>query len=75
MAVWGLALRGIGRALKAARKGIKKTKNLSPEGLDYPVIKSVDPKVHKTKKPRVGTFKSWPSEVIRTTTNILKGKK
>ena len=47
MAVWGLALRGIGRALKAARKGIKKTKNLSPEGLDYPVIKSVDPKVHK----------------------------
>jgi len=72
MSVWGLALRGIGRALKAARK---KTKNLSPEGLDYPVIKSVDPKVHKTKKPRVGTFKSWPSEVIRTTTNILKGKK
>jgi len=71
MAVWGLALRGIGRALKAARKGIKKTKNLSPEGLDYPVIKSVKP----TKKPPVGTFKSWPSEVIRTTTNILKGKK
>ena len=73
--VVGAALRGFGRALKAARKGIKKTKNLSPEGLDYPVIKSVDPKVHKTKKPPVGTFKSWPSEVIRTTTNILKGKK
>ena len=70
--VVGAALRGFGRALKAVRK---KTKNLSPEGLDYPVIKSVDPKVHKTKKPPVGTFKSWPSEVIRTTTNILKGKK
>ena len=71
--VVGAALRGFGRALKAAVS--KKTKNLSPLGLDYPVIKSVDPKVHKTKKPPVGTFKSWPSEVIGTTTNILKGKK
>jgi len=42
--VVGAALRGFGRALKAVRK---KTKNLSPLGLDYPVIKSVDPKVHK----------------------------
>ena len=51
MSVWGLALRGIGRALKAARKGIKKTKNLSPEGLDYPVIKSVKPTIKlKSKK-------------------------
>ena len=44
--VVGAALRGFGRALKLARK---KTKNLSPLGLDYPVIKSVAPKVHKTK--------------------------
>ena len=43
--VVGAALRGFGRALKAAVS--KKTKNLSPLGLDYPVIKSVDPKVHK----------------------------
>ena len=51
MSVWGIALRGIGRALKAARKGIKKTKNLSPEGLDYPVIKSVKPTIKlKSKK-------------------------
>ena len=42
--VVGAALRGFGRALKAVRK---KTKNLSSLGLDYPVIKSVDPKVHK----------------------------
>jgi hypothetical protein len=42
--VVGAALRGFGRALKAVRK---KTKNLSPLGLDYPVIKSVAPKVHK----------------------------
>ena len=43
--VVGAALRGFGRALKAAVS--KKTKNLSLLGLDYPVIKSVDPKVHK----------------------------
>ena len=43
--VVGAALRGFGRALKAAVS--KKTKNLSSLGLDYPVIKSVDPKVHK----------------------------
>jgi hypothetical protein len=42
--VVGAALRGFGRALKAVRK---KTKNLSPLGLDYPVIKSVAPKVNK----------------------------
>ena len=57
MSVWGLALRGIGRALRKGKRSA--------------TIKSVKP----TKKPPVGTFKSWPSEVIRTTTNILKGKK
>ena len=46
--VVGAALRGFGRALKAVRK---KTKNLSPLGLDYPVIKSVKPTIKlKSKK-------------------------
>jgi len=57
MSVWGIALRGIGRALRKGKRSA--------------TIKSVKPTI----KNPVGTFRSWPSEVIRTTTNILKGKK
>jgi len=57
MSVWGLALRGIGRALRKGKRSA--------------TIKSIKPTI----KSPVGTFRSWPSEVVRTTTKILKSKK